>query len=72
MIDFLAGIADFITSVVMLIMNTLSSVLWVIQAIPSFDTTFTGVFAYSPTALLVWLELSLALTVVFAIIKLVK
>lgn len=72
MIDFLLSIVDFLQSILMLVMNTLSSVVWVINSIPSFVMTFTAVFAYSPTILLVWLEIALALTIVFGIIKLLK
>lgn len=72
MIDFLASIVDFAISIVTFIRNTIASILWIITSIPQFLTTFTAIFAYCPTPLLVFLEVCLALTVVFALIKLMK
>lgn len=50
----------------------LALVIWVITSIPKFTASLTAIFAYCPTSLLIWLELSLALTVLFAVIKLLK
>lgn len=72
MIDLLTGIVDFLGSIIVFIGNTFSSIIWVITSIPKFTSTFTAIFAYCPTPLLVWLEVCLALTVLFAIIKLLK
>lgn len=72
MIDMLLGIVEFLGSILKFFLNTLVSIVWVISSIPSFIGTITGVFAYCPSFLLVFLEISLALTVLFAIIKLVK
>lgn len=70
MIAWLKAIGDFLLSIIMLIGNTLTSIVWVITSIPKFVTTVTAVFAYCPTQLLAFLEISLALIILFAIIKL--
>lgn len=70
MLEILSAIGDFLLSIVVLISNTLMSIVWVITSIPKFVTTITAVFAYCPTQLLAFLEISLALIIVFAIIKL--
>ena len=72
MIDLLTGIVDFLGSIIIIIGNTFSSIIWVITSIPKFTATFAAIFAYCPTPLLVWLEVCLALTVLFAIINLIK
>lgn len=70
MIDAILGIVDFLVSIVHLIGNTLASVAWVITSIPQFIGTFTGLLAYCPTYLVIWIECALALTVLFAVLKL--
>lgn len=70
MISILQSIAQFIFSICEFLINTFRSILWVINAIPSFVGSITAVFAYCPSPLLVFLEISLALTVLFAVIKL--
>lgn len=70
MIDAIMGVVDFLTSIVSFIINTLSSIVWVVTSIPQFIGSITAVFAYCPTYLLVFLEISLSLMVVFAILKL--
>lgn len=72
MIDFLVGIVDFCISLVQWLVNTFQSVVWVITSIPKFTGSITAIFAYCPTPLLIFLEISLALTVLFAVIKLIK
>lgn len=72
MIDFLLGIVEFLGSIVVIIGNTFASVIWVITNIPQFASSLTALFAYCPTPLLVWLEICIALTILFAIIKLLK
>lgn len=70
MIAWLKAFGDFFISIIMLIGNTLTSIVWVITSIPKFVSTVTSVFAYCPTYLLAFLEISLALIILFAIIKL--
>lgn len=70
MIAWLESIGQFFLSIISFIANTLSSIIWIITSIPQFVGSITAVFAYCPTPLLVFLEISLALTIVFAIIKL--
>jgi len=69
-IDALLAIVDFIIAIGSFIFNTLASVIWVITSIPSFVSSITPLFAYSPPFILVFLEISLALMVLFAIFKL--
>lgn len=70
MIDALLSVVDFLISIGQFIWNTISSVIWVITSIPQFISSITAVFAYCPSFLLVFLEISLALMVLFAIFKL--
>lgn len=70
MIDALLSIVDFITTIASFIFNNIASIIWIITSIPSFVTTITALFAYAPTFILVFLQISLSLMVVFAIIKL--
>lgn len=72
MLDMLRGVVDFLVSVAELLRNTFTSICWVIVSIPQFIGSITAVFAYCPTSLLIWLEVCLALTVLFAVIKLIK
>ncbi len=70
MIDALLAIVDFIIAIGSFVYNTLASIIWVTTSIPSFVTSITALFAYCPTFLLAFLEISLALMVLFAIFKL--
>ena len=72
MIDAVLGIVDFLTSIVHFIANTLTSIIWVITSIPQFVGTFVGLLAYCPTYLVIWIECALALTLLFAVIKLIR
>lgn len=70
MIDALYGIVDFIVAIANFLVNTFMSIVWVVTSIPSFVGIITALFAYCPTFILVFLEISLALMVLFAIFKL--
>ena len=70
MIDALMAIVAFIIAIGSFVFNTLASIIWVITSIPSFVGSITALFAYCPTFILVFLEISLALMVLFAIFKL--
>lgn len=70
MIDALMAIVDFIIAIGSFFYNTLASIIWVITSIPSFVGSITALFAYCPTFILAFLEISLALMVLFAIFKL--
>ena len=72
MIDIRYGFVDFFVSLAQWLSNTFQSIAWVIVSIPKFTSSITAIFAYCPTRLLVFLEVSLALTVLFAVIKLIK
>lgn len=70
MVDALMGIVDFVIAIASFVINTLFSIIWVIRSIPSFVGSITALFAYCPYFVLVFLEISLALMVLFAVIKL--
>lgn len=70
MIAWLESIAQFLVSIAQLVYNTVTSIIWVVTSIPQFVGSITAVFGYAPSYLLVFLEISLALTILFAIIKL--
>lgn len=70
MMDVLYGIVDFIVAIASFLVNTFMSIVWVVTSIPSFVGSITALFAYCPTFILVFLEISLALMVLFAIFKL--
>lgn len=70
MMDVLYGIVDFIVAIASFVVNTFMSIVWVVTSIPSFVGSITALFAYCPTFILVFLEISLALMVLFAIFKL--
>lgn len=70
MISILQSIVQFIVSFCTFIINTLTSIIWVAFNIPRFVESIAAVFAYCPSPLLVFLEISLALTALYAVIKL--
>lgn len=70
MIEVLKSIVDFLISAVQFIVNTISSVVWLIDSFPRFSTTIQSVLAYCPEQLLAFLELSLALMLLLAVFKL--
>lgn len=70
MIALLESIVQFFLSICQFIINTIRSIIWVLASIPQFVGSVTAVFAYCPSYLLVFLEISLALMILFAIIKL--
>lgn len=64
------AIVDFFITLCDFIVNQIATVKWVIEIIPEFATFYNSFFAYCPTFLMVFCEVSLALTILFAIIKL--
>lgn len=70
MIDALLAIVDFVVAIGSFVFNTLASIYWLITSIPAFQATIMALFAYCPTFILAFLEISLALMILFAIIKL--
>lgn len=62
-IDFFISLGDFL-------INQIQTVIWAVAAIPRLASFFNSFFAYCPSFLLIFLEVSLALTILFAIIKL--
>lgn len=72
MIDFLLGIVEFLVTICGFIGNTLLSIIWAITSIPKFVSTLMQLADYCPTPLLVWIEVCIAVTIVFAVIRLLK
>ena len=72
MISFFEGIVEFIVTAIGLVIQTFKSILWVIGSIPQFTVTITSLFAYCPAELLLFLEVSLAITILFAILRMIK
>lgn len=70
MLEYLEAIAQFLISIVQFVLNHIKSLIWVVTSIPQFVSSVTAVFAYAPTPLLAFLEISVAIMVLFAIIKL--
>lgn len=52
------------------IINTFKSLLWVISAIPQFVSTLGAVGAYLPTFLSAFFTISISVTVLYAVFKL--
>ena len=52
------------------IINTLKSLLWVISAIPQFVSTLGAAGAYLPTFLSAFFTISISVTVLYAVFKL--
>lgn len=70
MLDAILGVVDFLKTALDFLINTVRSIIWIAESIPNFVSTVHGLFAYCPTPLLIFLEMSLALMILFAIIKL--
>lgn len=63
-------IIDAISTFFEFIINTFKSLLWVISAIPQFVSTLTAAGAYLPTFLTAFFAVSLSVTVLYAVFKL--
>lgn len=63
-IDVLGAIIDFFV-------NQFKSLIWLIQAIPQFITVISSSFAFAPSFLYPFLSVSLAIMIIFAVIKLI-
>lgn len=70
MLDAIMGIVDAIVAFVKFIIGTLNSLVWLISSIPKFNVILLEIFAFCPTFLLAFLEVALALMVLFAVLKL--
>lgn len=69
MIDILSSIGEGLYTLLMLIFNTISTVLWAVLNIGTWISTLNALVAFCPSFILVFLEASLALMVVFAVLK---
>lgn len=63
-------ILDAIATFFGFIINTFKSILWVISAIPQFVSTLGSVGAYLPTFLAAFFTISISVTVLYAVFKL--
>lgn len=68
-IDFLVGILDIIISLVQLFVTTISSIFWLVTNLPQLVAGITASFAYTPDFLFPFLSSSVALLVVFMIMR---
>lgn len=68
-IDFFTSIIDILVSLIQLVVTLVDSVLWLIANLPQLVAGVTAGFAYTPTFLMPFLTASVALLVVFAIIR---
>lgn len=69
LVDFFVGILDIIMSVVQLFVTTISSVFWLVTNLPQLLAGITASFAYTPDFLFPFLSSSVALLVVFMIMR---
>lgn len=69
-IEFFSSIADILLSVINLLVTLVDSVIWVVTNLPQLIAGVTASFAYAPAFLTPFLAASVALLVVFAIIRL--
>lgn len=63
-------IIDAIATFFEFIINTFKSLIWVIGSIPQFVGTLTSVGAYIPTFLAAFFAISISVTVLYAVFKL--
>lgn len=66
----MSALIEFLTSIGNFILNQIQSVVWVMEAIPQFVDFMMDYFAYCPPFLLVFLQVSLSVTVLLAVFKL--
>lgn len=64
------AIIVFLSTIVGLLENLFSTIVWTIKAIPDFVIVLVEFVAYCPSFLLAYLMISIALTVWFAVLKL--
>lgn len=69
-LEWLGALTDIIMSLINLVITLVNSVIWFVTNLPQFVSGITASFAYAPTFLVPFLSASVALFVVFAIIRL--
>lgn len=69
-IDFFTSIIDILVSLIQLVWTLVESVLWLIGNLPQLISGVTAGFAYAPAFMMPFLAASIAILVVFCIIKL--
>ncbi len=70
-LEFFGGIADIIGSVIMLVVNLVSSLVWMVTNLPQLVGGITSALAFIPSYFLPYAMVALALIAVFAIIKII-
>lgn len=68
-IDFFTSIIDVLISLIQLVVTLVDSVIWLITNLPQLVAGVSAGFAYAPTFLMPFLAASVALLVVFAVIR---
>lgn len=68
--DYIAVFIDYISAVVMLVVNSVQSAIWFIVTLPRMQTTLLSSFAYAPSIIQSTLLVSATLLIILGIIKL--
>ena len=66
----MASIFDFFSVILQYLKSLFTGALWLLKSIPSIMGLMYDVFAYCPPFLLIFLQLSLLLTIMWAVFKL--
>lgn len=69
-IDFFVSILDIIVSLVQLVVTMVDSILWLVTNLPQLISGVTSGFAYAPSFIMPFLSVSVAILVVFMLIRL--
>ncbi len=68
-LEFFGGLADILGSLIMLVVNLVSSIVWLVTNLPQLVGGITSALAFIPTYFMPYALVCLALITVFAIIK---
>lgn len=71
MVAFISSIFDYITGFFEFIGSMFESIVWLITIIPQIESSYSATFAYAPDFLFPFLTISISLTVIFAVIRLI-
>lgn len=69
-IDFFTSFIDILVSLIQLVVTLVKSILWLVTNLPQLISGVTSGFAYAPSFIMPFLACSLAILVVFMLIKL--
>lgn len=69
-LEFFASCIDTLVSLINMAATNLKSLAWLAFNLPSIMASFTGAMAYSPTFIYSFIQLSLSVLLIFALIRL--